>query len=96
MEPILAGVVLLLCAAALLRLAVGARRRARIDALLRRAWLGLRVRALTLWRWRRLKREADQAARDAIRRASGRDASAGDWEGNVYRPKSFRKPRKPH
>ncbi len=102
MEPVLAGVVLVLCVLAFVRLLLGRSRRQRVDAMLRRAWFKLRVKALTLWRWRRIRRDADQAARDAIARASGRAGRPpgagpeGEWKGNVYEPKSFKKPRKPH
>jgi hypothetical protein len=94
MEPLFAGVVLLMCVLALLRLVIGATRRQRLDAALRRGWFRLRVRALTLWRWRSIHRDAKQAAREAIDRAAGR--RAGEWDGNVYQPKAFKKPRKPH
>lgn len=94
MEPLFAGVVLLMCVLALLRLMIGAGRRQRLDAALRRGWFRLRVKALTLWRWRRVRRDAEQAAREAIERAAGR--RDGQWDGNVYQPKAFKKPRKPH
>lgn len=107
MEPItrvLAGVVLAVCLVLLLRMAIGLRRRERLDAALRR---------LT-GRWRRPAagrsppaprvdpREAARVADEAIRRAARR----GRWEGNVYKPDAFRPPdddrserpdrRKPH
>jgi hypothetical protein len=97
MEPVFAAVVLVLCVGALLRLVIGPTRRQRLDAALRRAWFQTRVRAVTLWRWRRMRREADQAARDAIARASGRASRAsGEWKGKVFEPDAFKKPRKPH
>jgi hypothetical protein len=95
MEPVFAGVVFTLCVLALVRLVLPAAWRFRVDAALRRAWYWLRVKALTLWRWPRMRREADRAARDAIERASRR-ATEGEWKGNVYEPKSFKKPKKPH
>ena len=101
MEPLFAGVVFVLCVLGLVRLLLGPSRQQRVDASLRRSWFGLRVKALTLWRWRRNRRAADQAAREAIARASGRPtrrdtADDGEWTGNVYAPKTFKKPRKPH
>jgi hypothetical protein len=93
-EATLAGLTLAVCALLLVRLVLPARHRQRVDAAARRGWFRLRVRAVTLWRWRRLRREADEAAREAIERASRR--ADGEWKGNVYEPKSFRKPRKPH
>lgn len=97
MEPIVAGVILTLCLFGLVRLLLGRARQQRVDAALRRAWFAVRVKALTLWRWRRIRRDADQAARDAIARASGKPARPdGEWKGNVYEAGSFKKPRKPH
>jgi hypothetical protein len=43
-----------------------------------------------MWHWRSAKRAAAKAAEDAIRRARQKDG--GEWEGNVYKPKAFRKP----
>jgi hypothetical protein len=37
----------------------------------------------------RHRREAARAAEEAIKRARER---GGEWDGNVYKPKSFRKP----
>jgi hypothetical protein len=100
-EKIFAGVVLAICAVLMLRLLLGARRRARFDAGMRRTWFRTRSFADTAWHWRRRRREAQRVAEAAIRRARGQDANGddrpdGEWEGNVYKPKSFRKPRKLH
>ena len=46
MEPVFAGVILLLCVLALLRLMLGRARQQRVDAVLRRGWFRLRVQAL--------------------------------------------------
>lgn len=91
-EKVLAGLALAVCAVLLLRLVLGEPRRRRFDAALRRAWLATKRRASHLWHWRERKRLAEQAAADAIERAR----RAGEWDGNVYKPKSFRQPRKPH
>lgn len=96
MEAVTAGVVLLLCVLALLRLMLGEPRRRRLDAWLKRQWFATRVQALRLWRWRRLRREADEAARQAIAQAAARAARRGEWTGNVCEPDRFKKPRKPH
>jgi hypothetical protein len=94
MTSALAVVTLAACCVLLLRLMLPAARRQRVDAAARRGWFAFRMRARLLWHWRSRRREADAAAREAIERASRR--AAGEWKGNVYEPKSFRKPRKPH
>ena len=90
-EPLLAGATLALCVALLVRLMLGARRRQRFDAALVRFWRTSRRHALHLWHWRARRQAARQAAAEAIRRAS-----SGSWDGtrdgNVYKPRSFRKP----
>ncbi|HEY9025739.1 MAG TPA: hypothetical protein VIO33_04540 [Burkholderiaceae bacterium] len=104
-EKLLAGVVLAVCAVLMLRLLIGARRRARFDAAWRRAWARSRWWLSSAWHWRSRRREAQRAADAVIRRARGDtgpgkdgsdDRTDGEWEGNVYKPKSFRKPRKLH
>ena len=94
-ERVLAAVVLAACAVLLVRLLLNERRRYRFDTAMRRSWARLSRTAVSVWRWpaairqrRASERQAEEAANDAIRRASGR----GEWDGNVYRPKSFRKP----
>jgi hypothetical protein len=95
-QQVFAGLVLVVCALLLVRLVIGERRRYRFDAAARRLWLTLRRlalslqrRLLSLWHWRSARRQAAQAAEEAIRRARGAE---GSWDGNVYKPKSFRKP----
>lgn len=90
-ETILAGTVLLVCVILLVRLSLGVRRRMRFDFAMQRAWAALYGTGLRLWHWPAARRKARSEARDAIERARG-----GEWDGNVYRPTSFRKPRKPH
>jgi hypothetical protein len=97
-ERVFAAIALLACALLLLRMVIGVRRRARFDVVARRLWLRLRraggavQRAATVvWHWRESRRNAERArkvADEAIRRARDR----GEWDGNVYTPKSFRKP----
>jgi len=84
-ERVLAAVVLAVCVALFVRLLVGARRRARLDAALRRAAQSVRGAVVSV----RHRREAMRVADEAIKRARQRD---GEWDGNVYKPKSFRKP----
>jgi len=83
-EKVLAGTALAVCVVMLLRLCLGARARYRFD----RAWRAA-VHA-PMWVVHRVR--ASRGAAEAIRRAK----SAGEWEGNVYTPKSFKRPRKPH
>lgn len=85
-EKVFAGVVLAMCVVLLVRLALGASRRARFDRWARSAAWGLRARAVALWRWPRSRRQAQQLADDAIRRAR-----EGHWDGNVYTPERFNK-----
>lgn len=89
-ETIFAGIVLAACAVMLLRLLLGHRRHA-FDAFWRRHTLALRIRLLRLWHWRSAQRRARHDAEEAIRRAR-----EGEWDGNVYKPKSFKRPRKLH
>jgi hypothetical protein len=88
-EKLFAGAVLLLCGLMLLRLLLGARRRARVDAALRRAALRLKLAGYRAWHWRGARRDARRMADEAIRRARG--ASQVERDGNVIRPKSFRR-----
>ncbi len=95
-EQGLAGLTLAVCALLLLRLVIGERRRYRFDAAARRLWftlrrfgLSLQRKLLSLGHWRASRRQAAHAAEEAIRRARSAD---GSWDGNVYKPKSFRKP----
>ena len=95
-QQIFAGLVLAVCALLLVRLVIGERRRYHFDAAARRLWFTLRRFALwlhhnllSLWHWRSSRRQAAAAAEEAIRRARSAD---GSWDGNVYKPKSFRKP----
>jgi hypothetical protein len=83
-EKVLAGAVLAVCAVMLLRLCLGVRARYRFDRAARAV--------MHLPRWVVHRVRASRGAAEAIRRAK----SAGDWQGNVYTPKSFKRPRKPH
>ena len=84
---VFAGIGLALCAALFVRLLIGERRRYRLDAALRRAGRALRHIALAAWHWRARRKASKRVAEEAIRRAKG-----GTWEGNLYKPRSFRKP----
>ena len=85
-DRVLAAIALAVCVLLFARLLIGARHCQRLDAVLRRAAYAVRAGALSL----RHRREAARVAEEAIERA--RKRSGGEWDGNVYRPKSFRKP----
>ncbi|WKB51441.1 hypothetical protein [Eleftheria terrae] len=89
-EKLLAGTVLAVCLVLLLRMLMGERRRQRMDAALRPLQQRLRSWAHSL-RQRRARPQPDAArvAEEAIERAR-----RGSWNGNVYTPKSFKRPTK--
>lgn len=90
-ERVLAAIVLAICVVLLMRLMLDAPRRYRFDAAVRRIVARLRGVGHTIRHWRGARRDAErarQAADEAIQRARDR----GEWDGNVYTPKSFRKP----
>ncbi len=90
-ERVFAAAALLACLVLMVRLTMGEPRRYRFDSWVRRRWQALRALGHAVWHWRDARRAADaarQAADEAIRRARDR----GEWDGNVYRPKAFRKP----
>ena len=91
-EQILAGIAVAVCAVLLLRLCVGERLRYRFDLAVQRAWTACRRVALRVWHWRSSRRSASRIAEEAIERAR----RGVERDGNVYKPKSFRRPRKPH
>ncbi len=105
-EKLLGGVGLLVCLALLLRMALPPARQAAFDAFWRRRWQGLRGLGLRLRHARRRRTLArEQAAPGAHASDAAREAEAAierarragvDRDGNVYRPKSFKGPRKPH
>lgn len=102
MEKWFAGVILALCVVGMLRLVLPAAKRRSFDVALSNAWFRLRERVRWFYRRRALSRHAAREADAAIRRARGQRPGArereteGQWSGNVYTPKSFKKPRKPH
>lgn len=90
-ERVFAAIVFAACAVLLARLALRERGRHRFDAFFIRNGRALKRAGRSVWRWRDARREAEQArqaADEAIQRARDR----GEWDGNVYTPKSFRKP----
>lgn len=91
-DKFLAGIMAVVCLVLLVRLFVGARRRQKMDRLAFGLWHGLRRRVMRVVHWRARRRSAEKAAEEAIRRAR----HGVERKGNVYTPKSFNKPRKPH
>ncbi|MFG6416283.1 hypothetical protein ACG02S_20520 [Roseateles sp. DC23W] len=99
---VLAAIGLAVCIALAVQMLLPWRLRARVDAALSRLTGGMRGLFERALGWRRRQRQTRAAALEAervIRRAresaqNGRPE--GEWDGNVYRPKSFEKPRKPH
>ena len=83
-EKVLAGVGVAVCVVMLVRLCLSAQARYRFDHAVRSV---ARLPMLAVHRVR-----ASRGAAEAIRRAK----TGGDWQGNVYTPKSFKRPKKPH
>jgi hypothetical protein len=92
LEKIVPAIIVVACLIALARLVLGERRRFRLDRAIGRWSRSVRSRIEGLFTWNADRRRARRAAEEAIRRAKG----DGEWDGNVYRPKSFRKDRKIH
>ena len=91
-EKLIAGTMAAVCLVLMVRLLLGRKRQQRLDRAVRYAWLVCRDFARSCWRWRSSRKEAARQAQEAIERAR----KAGEWDGNVYTPKSFQRPRKPH
>ncbi|MCW2798519.1 hypothetical protein [Nocardioides sp.] len=93
LQNVFAGAIVAVCVALLVHQFIGARRRQRLDARVLRSTLAVRAWVQRVARWPSARETARREAEAAIRRAREK---AGEWDGNVYRPKSFRKPRKLH
>ena len=91
LERIFAALGLLVCVALLVRMVLPERQRWAVDHHARRVWAGLQGAAHRLWFWRGHRRAAARETDAAIRRARGEATR----DGNVIRPKSFDKARKP-
>lgn len=92
MDKLPAVLMLIICIVMLVRMLLGEPMRRRVDRAGLAAWHGLRSRAFKLWHWRESRRRAEREAAEAIERARRRM----EREGNVYRPKAFQDPPKPH
>lgn len=108
-EKLLAALVLVTCLVMLGRMLLPARQQQRFDAALRDARDRLRGLFSRRRGQRRASRQdavrtAEEAIRKAQRTASRRADGPpgnkaepeGEWDGNVFRPKSFKPPQKPH
>lgn len=93
-DKVLPIAIALVCVLMLVRLFMGERLRNRVDRIALQGWHGARRRVLKLVRWRASRKAAAQATEEVIRRA--RTKASGEWEGNVYKPDQFKRPRKPH
>ncbi len=92
LEKILAAIVVAGCLVMLLRLGLGARRRQRFDNAVARWSRRTGERVESIFTWNSSRRRARRLAEAAIRRArEGTRTDKGEWDGNVYRPKSFKK-----
>jgi len=104
LHTVLAALGLATCIALAVHMALPYGARSRVDMAVARlgAWLRAQVDSAAGWRRRqRLNRAATLEAQRVIRRAressqNGEGRLDGEWDGNVYRPKSFDKPKKPH
>ena len=95
LEKLFPAIVVFACLVMLLRLVLGDRRRHLFDRGIARWSRTARARITALFTWNAGRRRARRGTEEAIRRARG---GGGEWEGNVYRPKSFdkKKDRKIH
>lgn len=91
LEKIFAATIVVGCLMLMLRLVLGPRRRARFDRALARVSERVGRGLDSVLAWPTSRRRARREAAAAIRRAQG-----GEWDGNVYRPKSFKDKRKLH
>lgn len=102
METVLAAAGVLVCVALLIHMALPLARRRQVDAAARNATYAVRRWAERSWHSlrqlgrgrpsRSARKDAAEVADEAIRRARG----GVTRDGNVYKPKSFKGPRKPH
>lgn len=102
-HTVLAAVGLAICIALAVHMALPYRARAWVDAAVARLGDWMRAQVDRATGWRRRQRQTRAAALEAervIRRAQESAQQGGrvdgEWDGNVYRPKSFEKPKKPH
>ncbi|KQW51628.1 MULTISPECIES: hypothetical protein [unclassified Roseateles] len=103
-STVLAALGLAACIALAVHMALPYRARARTDAALARlgGWVRGQIDRATGWRRRQRQTRAAALEAERVIRKARQSAQQGDgrvdgeWDGNVYRPKSFDKPKKPH
>lgn len=95
---IFASLGLAICLVLALHMCLSRRHQLRMEAWWGKGWRWISKRAISPFDARERRRAAHEAAMEAISRAkrSDPDTDRGQWDGNVYRPKQFDKPRKPH
>lgn len=91
-DKVLPITIALACGVMLIRLFLPAAVQRKLDHIAQTSWHAARRHTMALVRRRASRKAAAQAAEEAIRRAR----TGGQWEGNVYKPDSFKRPRKPH
>ncbi|MCE4556308.1 hypothetical protein [Pelomonas cellulosilytica] len=103
LHTVLAALGLAICLVLAVHMVLPHPLRARVDAAVARLMDWFQAQVDRAVGWRRRQRQARAAALEAervIRRAresaQGNGRVDGEWDGNVYRPKSFEKPKKPH
>lgn len=103
LHTVFAALGLATCIALAVHMALPYTARMRVNAALARlgAWMRAQIDRAAGWRHR--QRQTRAAALEAARVIHRARESAqneprvdGEWDGNVYRPKSFEKPKKPH
>ncbi|MEO6362483.1 MAG: hypothetical protein ABIO71_04580 [Caldimonas sp.] len=92
-EKTFAFAIVAACLVLLLRLALSSPRRDRFDAGWRRLIAAVARKGAALRGHRGAEARAGREAGKAIERAR-RTAAGGEWDGNVYRPKSFKQKKK--
>ncbi len=86
-EKVFAAVMVVLCVVLLLRMLLRPRRRARVDASVRKQAAVWRSRVVRAALWPAAELRARRETKEAIRRAQ---RSASEREGNVISPKAFK------
>ncbi|RZJ11594.1 MAG: hypothetical protein EOP39_05910 [Rubrivivax sp.] len=102
-STVLAALGLAICIALAVHMALPYRTRARVNSAITRlgGWAQTQIDRAAGWRRRQRQArfaalEAERVIRRARESAQQNGRVEGEWDGNVYRPRSFDKPKKPH